>query len=112
MDQNVFYLLPVDQYVIGRELDGALVDTDAAGSVARGSTSTKSTFLCNLPSPAATFTAVVVLPTPPFWFAIAITFVKKSPVSENFTENYTSFYHIGGDFAINYDKFNIFERNP
>src|SRR5437867_1404195 len=38
-----------------------------------GSRSSNSTDLPRLPSEAARFTAVVVLPTPPFWFATAMT---------------------------------------
>ena len=43
-----------------------------------GSQSTSSTFLSIRFSAAARFTLVVVLPTPPFWFAIAMIFAIDS----------------------------------
>src|SRR5215217_6695513 len=42
-----------------------------------GSRSNTSTFLFSSPIAAATFTAVVVLPAPPFWFIIAIILMRS-----------------------------------
>ena len=42
--------------------------------LACGSKSTNKTFLPNMPRAAERFTLVVVLPTPPFWFEIAMIF--------------------------------------
>ena len=63
-----------------------------------GSASITSTFFSNAASDAARFIAVVVLPTPPFWFAnamifpilsqlfsIAVTVVRHSDNSSNIT---------------------------
>src|SRR5690606_9884514 len=44
-----------------------------------GSRSTSSTRRCVAAREAARFTQVVVLPTPPFWFATAITFAIRLP---------------------------------
>jgi hypothetical protein len=41
-------------------------------ALACGSASMSKTFFSKTPNEAAKFTEVVVLPTPPFWFAIAI----------------------------------------
>ena len=54
-------LCPVDQDVIAGEGDFTLIDAEAAGGVA---------LWPMLPNSAARFTAVVVLPTPPFWLAM------------------------------------------
>jgi hypothetical protein len=50
-----------------------------------GSQSTKRTFFSITAKEAAKFMAVVVLPTPPFWFATAITRAMSHSFSASFT---------------------------
>src|SRR6266705_875530 len=64
-------------------LVGALAKPIAAVAFAWESQSIRSVGCSAAARQAARFTAVVVLPTPPFWFATAMIRAKYSPASEN-----------------------------
>ena len=66
------------------EMPGVFSSPSPSVAWACGSRSTTSTALLRAESAAARLTTVVVLPTPPFWFAIAITFVLLSILCPSF----------------------------
>ena len=66
-----------DEHLVGAALHAPLGDAVAGGGVALGSRSMMSTFLPKADTQEDRLTAVVVLPTPPFWFAIATIFATR-----------------------------------
>jgi len=61
------------------KLNFALINGDTACGISLWISVNKQCFLSHFPRQAARLTEVVVFPTPPFWFDIAIIFAKKSP---------------------------------